>query len=74
MVNLLRYLKNGSDSRWRRCTPLQSAHDLSRLLRFFIGVRLALGCDLLFLRWLLIRWHTAKESFQGTEDKIQAIA
>jgi hypothetical protein len=29
---------------------------LSRLLRFFIGVRLALGCDLLFLRWLLSRF------------------
>jgi hypothetical protein len=47
------YLKNASDSRWRRCTPLKNAHNLSRLLRFFIGVRLALSCDLLFLRWLL---------------------
>jgi len=34
------------------CTPLKSAHNLRRLLRFFIGVRLALTCDLLFLRWL----------------------
>jgi hypothetical protein len=37
-----------------RCTPLKNAHNLSRLLRFFIGVRLALSCDLLFLRWLLV--------------------
>jgi hypothetical protein len=29
------------------------AHNLTRLLRFLSGVRLALGCDLLFLRWLL---------------------
>jgi hypothetical protein len=35
------------------CTPLKSAHNLLRLLRFFIGGRLALSCDLLFLRWLL---------------------
>ena len=47
------YLKNASDSRWRRCTPLKNAHNLPRLLRFFIGVRLTLSCDLLFLRWLL---------------------
>jgi hypothetical protein len=24
-----------------RCTPLKNAHNLKRLLRFFIGVRLA---------------------------------
>jgi hypothetical protein len=47
------YLKNASDSRWRRCTPLKNAHNLPRLLRFFISVRLTLSCDLLFLRWLL---------------------
>jgi hypothetical protein len=48
------HLKNASDSRWRRCTPLKNAHNLKRLLSFLIGVRLALGCDLLFLRWLLV--------------------
>jgi hypothetical protein len=31
---------------------MKNDHNLLRLLRFFIGVRLALGCDLLFLRWL----------------------
>jgi hypothetical protein len=36
------------------CTPPKSAHNLPRLLRFFIGVRLAPTCDLLFLRWLLV--------------------
>jgi small-conductance mechanosensitive channel len=44
------YLKNASDSRWRRCTPLKSAHNLPRLLRFFIDVRLALSSDLLFFK------------------------
>jgi hypothetical protein len=32
------------------CTPLKSAHNLPRLLRFFIDVRLALSCDLLFFK------------------------
>jgi hypothetical protein len=31
----------------------KNAHNLPRLLRLFISVRLALGRDLLFLRWLL---------------------
>jgi len=48
------HLKNASDSRWRRCAPLKSVHNLSRLLRLFIYVRLALSCDLLFLRRLRI--------------------
>jgi len=45
------YLKNASDTRWRRYTLLKNAHNLPRLLRFFINVCLALGRDLLFLRW-----------------------
>jgi len=36
-------------------------------LRFFIGVRLALGCDLLFLRWLLRRYGLLG-SMGGAED------
>jgi hypothetical protein len=34
--------------------PLNNAHNLTRLQRFFIGVGLALSCDLLCLRWLLL--------------------
>jgi hypothetical protein len=49
------YLKNASDSRWRRCTLLKDAHNLPRLLRFFFSVRLAISGDLLFLRWLLLK-------------------
>jgi hypothetical protein len=33
--------------------PLKNAHTLTRVLRFFISVGIALGRDLLFLRWLL---------------------
>jgi hypothetical protein len=47
------HLKNASANRWRRCPPLNNAQNLARLLRVFIGGRLALGLDLRFLRWLL---------------------
>ena len=50
------YLKNASDSRWSAAGGLHASEKCSSAsggLRFFIGVRLALGCDLLLLRWLL---------------------
>jgi hypothetical protein len=44
------YLKNASNAQLRRCKPLQNTHILPCMLRFFIGLRLALERDLLFLR------------------------
>jgi hypothetical protein len=38
--------KTPSSVRVLRCRPLQNAHILTRMLRFFIGLRLALERDL----------------------------
>jgi hypothetical protein len=44
LLELIRsHLKNASDTRWRRRPPLKNAHTLARVLRVFIGGRLALG-------------------------------
>jgi len=44
--------KNASHTQWQRYNPLQNAHILSCMLRFLIGLRLALGHDLLFQKQL----------------------
>jgi len=42
------YLKNTSYAQLRRCEPLQNAHILQCMLRFFIGSRLVLEPKLHF--------------------------
>lgn len=42
------HLKNISIAKLRRCEPPQNAHILPCMLRFFIGSRLVLECNLHF--------------------------
>jgi hypothetical protein len=40
--------KTSSKAIWRRCEPPQNAHILTCMLRFFVGLRLALWPNLRF--------------------------
>jgi hypothetical protein len=48
------YLKNAFYAQWLCCKPPQNTHIRLCMLRFFVGLRLALERELLFLRQLLI--------------------
>jgi hypothetical protein len=48
MLDLPAFANPAIGSRWRRGPPVKIAHHLAQM-RFFSGVRLAFGCDLLFL-------------------------
>ena len=62
----IRHPKNASVSRWLRCTLHENGLRIapSAGLRFFIGVRLALDCDLLYLRWLYYQIRRCVPSHQ----------
>jgi hypothetical protein len=64
------YLKNASNAQWLRCEPSQNTHILPYMLRFFVGSRLTIKRNLLFLRQLFVhQWQKVfvkSEAFQFT--------